>query len=87
MGDITRIIEVKKKKDKNIPSDDGEQSPRKLRTKARVDYRFLDNPFPDEEQNEEQNINEALIAYCIQTEMPLGSGDLFTLAEARKSPD
>jgi Reverse transcriptase (RNA-dependent DNA polymerase) len=84
---ITWINRSKRKRDEDVPSDDGGQPPRKLRTKAHVDYCFLDNPFPNEEQNEEQNINEALISYCIQTEMPLGSRDLFTLAEARKSPD
>ena len=47
----------------------GEESLRKLRAKAQVDYHFLDNPFPDEEQNEEYNVNEALIAYNVQTEL------------------
>jgi hypothetical protein len=87
MGDITWIKGSKRRRDENVPSDNGGQPPRKLRTKAHVDYCFLDNLFPDEEQNEEQNNNEALIAYCIQTEMLLGGRDPFTLAEARKSPD
>ena len=64
-----------------------EEPPRKLRAKAHVDYRFLDNPFPDEEQNEEYNMNEALIAYNIQTEMPLGGRDPLTLCKAQKSSD
>ena len=50
-----------------------------------MDYRFLDNPFPDEQQNE-YNINETLMAYNVQTEMPLDGKDPLTLCEAQKSP-
>ena len=59
-----------------------EEPPRKLRAKAHVDYCFLDNPFPDKEQNEEYNMNETLIAYNVETEMLLGGRDPLTLCEA-----
>ena len=51
-----------------------------------MDYCFLNDPFPDEELNEEQLVDETLIAYNIQTEMPLGGKDPFTLQEAKQSP-
>ena len=63
-----------------------EEPPRKLRAKAWMDYCFLNDPFPDKELNEEQLVDEMLIAYNIQTEMPLGGKDPFTLQEAKQSP-
>jgi len=56
---------------------------RKLREKKNVDYRLLDDPFPDEEQNENQIIKEAENAYQIQTETPLGGDNPLTLEEAQ----
>jgi hypothetical protein len=67
-------------------SDVGEQPPRKMRERKNVDYRLLNDPFPDEEQNENQIIKEAENAYQIQTETPLGGNDPLTLEEAQKSP-
>ena len=58
-----------------------------LENSEQVDYRLLDNPFPDEEEDNEQLVNKAKIAYSIQTETPLGGKDPFTLPEAQKSPN
>jgi hypothetical protein len=65
----------KRKRMNDLPSDVGEQPPRKMRERKNVDYRLLNDPFPDEEQNENKIIKEAENAYQIQTETPLGGND------------
>jgi hypothetical protein len=68
---------LKRKQDKS--DGDGEQNQRKTRAK-RVDYRYLSNPFPDEEENEITYSSEQLYAI-------IAGDDLNSLKEARDSPD
>jgi hypothetical protein len=50
MGEAAHQPSGKKhRRDEDVPCDGG-QPPRKLRVKAYVDYHYLDNPFPDEEE-------------------------------------
>ena len=59
---------------------------RKTRNKAPVNYRYLDNPFPDEE-DEEIYLSSAEIIYATFSETPLASEDPKTLREAINSPE
>ena len=59
---------------------------RKLRNRAPVNYRYLDNPFPDEE-SEETYLTSAEIIYATFSETPLASEDLKTLQEAKNSSE
>jgi len=69
-------------------ANDGEvdEPRRKLRNKAPVNYRYLDNPFLDEE-DEEIYLSSAEIIYATFSETPLAGEDPKTLQEARNSPE
>jgi hypothetical protein len=56
---------------------------RKLRTKAPVNYRYLNDPFPDEVDNDEAHQAYATMAY----HAILGSDDPQTVGEAKNLPD
>ena len=56
---------------------------RKLQTKASVNYRFLNDPFPDEE--DETNLIAKTNIYQAYCETPLGGEDPKTLHEAKSS--
>ena len=70
---------LKRKRDKN---DEGERQHRmRTRNKPRIDYRYLNNPFPDEEEIE-MNLSSEEQTYSI---IP---GDEYTsLKDAKNSPD
>jgi len=75
-------------RDEVLP-DGGGEPPRKLRANPRIDYGYLDNPFPDEE-NEEINktiLNMAELDYSTLAESPEGDRDPITLKEAKESPN
>lgn len=59
---------------------------RKFRNRAPVNYRYLDNPFPDEE-NEETYLTSAEIIYATFSETPLAGEDPKTLQEAKNSSE
>ena len=64
---------------------DDNQTRRKLRTLAPVNYRFLNDPFPDEEDEMYQSSEQiACQTYC---DTPLGGEDPKTLQEAQASPE
>ncbi len=58
---------------------------RKLQTKAPVNYRFLNDPFPDEE--DETYLTAKTNIYQAYCETPLGGEDPKTLHEAKGSSD
>ncbi len=65
---------------------DDESKRRKLRTLAPVNYRFLNDPFPDEE-GDEIHLTSEQITYQVYCDTPLGGEDPKTLPEAKGSPD
>jgi hypothetical protein len=62
-------------------------SPRKTRGR-RINYRYLHDPFPDEEEEDEESPSTtAEQIYAAFAETPVGGEDPKTLKEAKKSPD
>ena len=69
---------LKRKREKN---DEGEEQRMRTRNKPRVDYRYLNNPFPDEEDDEANITSEEQIFSIIP-------GDEYTsLKDAKNSPN
>ena len=68
------------------PENTTEPERRKLRTKAPVNYRFLNDSFPNEEENKIALVAE-LDIYQFYCETPLGGEDPKTLQEAKASSD
>jgi hypothetical protein len=77
---VNKSDSLKRKQDQN---EDGEMNDRRTRAKH-VDYRYLNDPFPDEEKN-----NESEVVYTADDEIyAIIAGDEYTsLKDARNSPD
>lgn len=79
---------IGEKRKRNVSDIGGEEGPpRKLRDKARINYRYLNDPFPDEEKTNEVVFSSAEIMYNAFAERPLANDQPKTLQEAKRSPE
>ena len=67
---------------KRKPGEEKEQSQRRTRG-IRIDYKYLDNPFPDEDEDE----NQVTLASEEQIFAVIAGDEYTSLKDARKSPD
>lgn len=64
-----------------------DECPMKLRAKIPIDYQYLNDPFPDKEENNAKIANIAEIVYNIMTKCHFGGNNPKDLNKACKSPE